>query len=69
MAKSNKSNTSALNGLMRVVAQMLEEAKNGQVVESVNTETPAVLEPIDCDALFDLIQAAQTVFSQNCPIA
>ena len=46
---------------MRLVTAMIEEHE----IATINANP----EPVDCDALYDLIQAAQKIHTKFCPIA
>lgn len=61
MASTNPPIESTLTAAMRLVTAMIEEHE----IATINANP----EPVDCDALYDLIQAAQKIHTKFCPIA
>lgn len=61
MAVAPKPDENALNACIKLMAALLKEHNAKVTVEAE--------QPVDCDALLDMIQAAQSVYSQFCPIA
>ena len=68
MAKGDGTNTSALNGLIRVVAQMMKNRSSDAAMSATDVMELSP-EPVDCVALLDLIEAAQSLYAEACPIA
>lgn len=66
MAESKRRPETALNKILVVTKDMIVEY-NRKVEAAQNSDVIATPEPIDCEALLELIEAAKKVYTENCP--
>lgn len=75
MGQSDKPNDGPLNAIIRVAAEMMKEYKqhSDQIKKAMEIALADAVQqqqqPVDCVALLDLIQAAQSLYAEKCPIA
>ena len=55
------------NSLSEAIADVTARLKARAAVARTIEEDPVPVDPIDCEALYDLIQAAQSLYRDECP--